>query len=169
MLRQDRWKAVTVRAKTPCNTIILIANYDDNDELYQTHIYVREVDTLFHETISELLNEIERLRIKNAKLEKLTSLISDLMYAWDRRSCQQCLLETISRLISLCLKNKIPLSHIQEELQGMRCNASVLVSDGSNINISCPHAIYNALRRVGKKWKYGDEETKRRGETAKTD
>lgn len=155
--RRNIWKAATVYSKTPCNTIILIGNYDENGTLCQTHIYVREVETLLDEALREFTEEIENLNIENDKIKKLINIIKRLMDAWDRRSCQQCLLETISRLISLCLKNNIPLSHILDELHGMRCNASAFV-ESQKINISCPHAIYNGLKRLRKQWKYDDED-----------
>lgn len=151
--QNNKWLALTVKAKTPCNTITVIANYNEDDlELYQTHIYVQEVDTVLFELISELFERLKDLKINDKRILEIKEAIEDYAMSFDKRSCHQCLLETISRLISLCLKHKIPLSQIFDELRGMRCNASPPRSIGK-MNISCPHAIYNALKRLGKTYR----------------
>lgn len=58
-------------------------------------------------------------------------------------SCPRCLLEAITRSISLGLRYGIPVDEYIEELEGLRCPSAVW-EDGEQI-LSCPDAIAKVL------------------------
>lgn len=60
-------------------------------------------------------------------------------------ACQRMLLQVVSRLISLCIQNKVPLRKIIEELKNQRCNNTL----GLSKSFSCPHAIASILEFSG--------------------
>lgn len=116
------FRSKRVEARTPCGTMFVIGNYDyDNpDNLIQTHLFINK--------------------------------------SYIRTPCLKCLLEGISRLASLAMKEGVSIWKIINELDGMRCN----YEKGDlkyNVNISCLNAYANALRRL-RKWNGGkvDEE-----------
>ena len=81
--------------------------------------------------------------------EDMDKLIQTHIYlnrSYERHPCLKCNLEAISRLASLCLRHDIPFYKIMDELQGLRCNYEKY--DIGTKNISCPHAISNALKRL---------------------
>jgi len=79
--------------------------------------------------------------------DKLIQTHVYLNKSYNAHPCNKCLLEGISRLVSLCLRRGIPISAVIEELSNLKCN--YLKTDlAPNVNISCCHAFANALRRL---------------------
>ena len=88
--------------------------------------------------------------IGNYKIDEPDKLYQTHVYlnkSYNAHPCLKCLLEGISRLVSLCLRRGIPLNAIIEELSNLRCNYNK-VELKQNVNISCCHAFANALRRL---------------------
>ena len=72
----------------------------------------------------------------------------------NNNSCQRCLLQTISRLVSLCLQYGIPKSKLTDEMINMRCNtAQTILPKGTYM--SCPHAFGMLLKKI--KWEMEGE------------
>lgn len=104
----------------------------------------------------ELQTPCNTLRITivwNKETKKLDRTFIEKMHG--ASSCQYCLLQTISRLISLCLQHKIPKSRIIDEMLYQRCNiAQSILPRGTYM--SCPHAFGMLLKKVP--WELKGEE-----------
>lgn len=62
-------------------------------------------------------------------------------------TCQKCLMQGISRLVSLSLQNKVPKSHIIEELNNLRCNKQTAIMP-KDTHMSCPHGFAYVLKNT---------------------
>lgn len=101
----NKWNNERIKIKVPCGEIFLHVNFDENNKIFQTHVYINK-------------------DFKNAE-------------------CIKVMFETISRLVSLCLKNGIPLRKITDELVNQNCLLSV-----PRRFKSCPDAIGNILKMI---------------------
>ena len=88
--------------------------------------------------------------------DKLIQTHVYLNKSYNAHPCMKCLLEGISRLVSLCLRRGIPISAVIEELSGLRCNYAK-EELAQNVNVSCCHAFANALRRL-RCWNHEEKE-----------
>jgi len=88
--------------------------------------------------------------IGNYDYENPDKLIQTHVYlnkSYNAQPCIKCLLEGISRLVSLALRRGIPIGAIIEELSNLKCNYAKQ-DIAHNVNVSCCHAFANAIRRL---------------------